>query len=88
MVDLLQNPALLLYDLKVRIVNQQQKQKRKSHLKLQKVWMIPIMLWSLIQQKTNPDTTTTAKEETTTKTATQKETQIATDKDGWITKWY
>ena len=33
---------------------------------------------------TEKPTTTT----TTTKTTTQKETQPATDKDGWITKWY
>lgn len=41
-------------------------------------------------EKTEPDTTTTEKETktTTTETTTQKETQPATDKDGWITKWY
>ncbi len=53
-------------------------------------------------QKSKPDITTTTTEkqttsttettvtETTTKneTTTKKETQPATDKDGWITKWY
>lgn len=39
--------------------------------------------------ETKPDDRTTTKETTTTtETTTQKETQPATDKDGWITKWY
>lgn len=36
---------------------------------------------------TKPTETTTAEKETS-KTTTQKEIQPATDKDGWITKWY
>ena len=43
-------------------------------------------------EETKPDNTTTTTEKTTTttttETTTQKETQPATDKDGWITKWY
>lgn len=40
-------------------------------------------------KETKPDITT-ATESTTIKNeiTTQKETQLATDKDGWITKWY
>lgn len=42
-------------------------------------------------EETKPDNTTTTTEKTTTtttETTTQKEIQPATDKDGWITKWY
>lgn len=40
-------------------------------------------------EETKPTTsTTTEKPTTTTTTTTQKGTQPATDKDGWITKWY
>lgn len=40
-------------------------------------------------EETKPNTTTTKKTpNTTTETTPQKETQPATDKDGWITKWY
>ncbi len=40
--------------------------------------------------ETKPTTSTTTEKTTTTttETTTQKETQPATDKDGWITKWY
>lgn len=42
-------------------------------------------------RETNPTTSTTTKKEITTsitETTTKKEIQPATDKDGWITKWY
>lgn len=40
-------------------------------------------------EETKPTTsTTTEKTSTATTTTAQKETQPATDKDGWITKWY
>ena len=42
-------------------------------------------------EETKPSTTTTTKKETTnttTETAPQKNIQSATDKDGWIKRWY
>lgn len=39
-------------------------------------------------EETKPTISTTTENLTTTETTTQKETQPATDKDGWINKWY
>ncbi len=41
-------------------------------------------------EDTTPTSSTTTEKQTTTKaeTTTQKSTEPATDKDGWITKWY